>query len=59
MCRNLTGDNGFRWNNNPVLKEKNNTMYCMLLAFVFIEGNKFAYINPLELNGRASEVVIV
>lgn len=34
-------------------------MYCMLLAFVFIEGNKFAYINPLELNGRASEVVIV
>lgn len=31
----------------------------MLLAFVFIEDNKFAYINPLELNGRASEVVIV
>ena len=31
----------------------------MLLTFVFIEGNKFAYINPLELNGRVSEVVIV
>ena len=31
----------------------------MLLAFFFIEGNKFAYINPLELNGRESEVVIV
>ena len=29
MCRNLTGDNGFRWNNNPVLKEKNKIMLCI------------------------------